>query len=191
MASSKSERVESGSSGNASRLDMAGQLAAINRSQAVIELALDGTILCANSNFLQVLGYSREEVAGRDHGMLVQPEYRDSTDYVEFWAKLARGEFDAAFRHLRNGALPWRLRFAARESESPRRGSPALCYLRLNPFVVFARGVVTRSARRRVRRRRLLLRAKRTASRETRRGRWCLPVKRLRMTERPQLRIRW
>ena len=74
------------------------RLAAINRSQAVIRAKLDGTLLHANANFLKILGYSLEELAGQHHRMLLQPEYRDSADYVEFWSKLARGEFDAGRR---------------------------------------------------------------------------------------------
>ncbi len=92
-----------------SRLDMAGQLAAINRSQAVIELALDGTILHANPNFLKILGYSWEELDGQHHRMLVLPEYRDSAEYGEFWGKLARGEFDAGRKKFLNkgGRVVW------------------------------------------------------------------------------------
>ena len=36
--------------------DLQGQIAAINRSQAVIEFNLDGNILTANDNFLSELG---------------------------------------------------------------------------------------------------------------------------------------
>jgi methyl-accepting chemotaxis protein len=102
-------RGRSGGTRILSRLDMAGQLAAINRSQAVIELKLDGTILHANANFLKILGYSLEELAGQHHRMLVQPEYRDSADYIEFWTKLARGEFDAGRKRFLNkaGRVVW------------------------------------------------------------------------------------
>ena len=37
--------------------DYAGQLAAISKSQAVIEFNMDGTIVTANDNFLKTLGY--------------------------------------------------------------------------------------------------------------------------------------
>src|SRR5580692_11641097 len=110
MATSKRKtRARSGGTRILSRLDMAGQLAAINRSQAVIELKLDGTILHANANFLKILGYSLEELAGQHHRMLLQPEYRDSADYVEFWSKLARGEFDAGRKKFlsKAGRVVW------------------------------------------------------------------------------------
>jgi methyl-accepting chemotaxis protein len=75
--------------------DFEGQIAAINKAQAVIEFALDGTILTANENFLNVLGYTLNEVKGKHHSMFVDPAYRDSSDYRAFWDKLGRGEFDA------------------------------------------------------------------------------------------------
>jgi methyl-accepting chemotaxis protein len=76
--------------------DMRGLIAAINKSQAVIEFALDGTILTANDNFLRAVGYSLSEVQGRHHSMFVEPTLRDSAEYQAFWAKLGRGEYDAA-----------------------------------------------------------------------------------------------
>jgi methyl-accepting chemotaxis protein len=77
-------------------LDNAGQIFAIGRSQAVIEFNLDGTIITANENFLNAMGYSLEEVQGRHHGMFVQPSDRESAAYREFWARLNRGEFQSA-----------------------------------------------------------------------------------------------
>ena len=73
--------------------DMAGQVAAISRAQAVIEFKLDGTILTANENFLTTLGYRLEEVQGRHHRMFVEPSYGASAEYEQFWARLRGGEF--------------------------------------------------------------------------------------------------
>ena len=70
--------------------------AAINRSQAVIEFNMDGTIIHANPNFLGAVGYSLEEIRGRHHRMFVEPTYGQSREYEEFWAKLRRGEGMAA-----------------------------------------------------------------------------------------------
>jgi methyl-accepting chemotaxis protein len=72
--------------------DAKAQLEAINRSLAVIEFALDGTILTANKNFLDVLGYSLDEISGKHHSMFVPAEERDSAEYRAFWAALNRGE---------------------------------------------------------------------------------------------------
>ncbi len=76
--------------------DVAAVIEALNKSQAVIEFKLDGTIITANQNFLGALGYSLDEIKGRHHSMFVEPAYKESADYREFWAKLNRGEFQAA-----------------------------------------------------------------------------------------------
>jgi methyl-accepting chemotaxis protein len=76
--------------------DMLGKIEALDRSQAVIEFALDGTVLAANENFLQLLGYRLEEIKGRHHSMFVDPAEKQSSAYREFWAKLSRGEFQGA-----------------------------------------------------------------------------------------------
>ena len=77
-------------------LNYAAQSAAVSRSQAVIEFNLDGTIVTANDNFLNALGYTLGEIQGKHHGMFVPPAERDSAVYREFWAALNRGEFQAA-----------------------------------------------------------------------------------------------
>ncbi|MCB1955499.1 MAG: PAS domain S-box protein [Rhodocyclaceae bacterium] len=72
-----------------------GQLSAIDRAQAVIEFGLDGMVIRANDNFLNVLGYRMEEIRGKHHSMFVDPAERNTSDYRAFWEKLGRGEFDA------------------------------------------------------------------------------------------------
>ena len=74
-------------------VDATGQLAAVNRSQAVIEFAPDATVLSANANFLQTVGYTMEEVRGRPHAMFVEPGYAQSADYAAFWDRLRGGAF--------------------------------------------------------------------------------------------------
>jgi methyl-accepting chemotaxis protein len=76
--------------------DYQGEIAAINRSQATIEFKMDGTIVRANDNFLHAMGYTLDEVKGRNHSMFVDEAYRQSGEYREFWAKLNRGEYQAA-----------------------------------------------------------------------------------------------
>lgn len=76
--------------------DLAGQIAAIDKAQAVIEFNMDGTIITANANFLGALGYSLAEIKGHHHSMFVEPSERDSGAYREFWAALNRGEYQAA-----------------------------------------------------------------------------------------------
>jgi len=84
--------------------DLAGQIAAIAKSQAVIEFDMDGTVLTANDNFLHTLGYSLGEIKGHHHRMFVDPTERDSAAYREFWAALNRGEYQAAeYKRLGKG----------------------------------------------------------------------------------------
>jgi methyl-accepting chemotaxis protein len=84
--------------------DLRGQLQAIGKSQAVIEFDLDGTIITANDNFLQTVGYRLDEIQGKHHRMFCDPGYASSTAYKEFWAKLGRGEFEAAeYKRLGKG----------------------------------------------------------------------------------------
>ena len=84
--------------------DLKGQIAAINKSQAVCEFELDGTIITANDNFLRMMGYELEEIKGRHHGMFVEPAHRQSAAYQEFWQKLRQGEYAAGeFHRLAKG----------------------------------------------------------------------------------------
>ncbi|WFU45311.1 PAS domain-containing methyl-accepting chemotaxis protein [Bradyrhizobium sp. CB82] len=76
--------------------DLAGQLAAIDKAQAVIEFNMDGTIITANHNFLATLGYGLSEIKGKHHSMFVEPSERDSAAYRDFWAALNRGQYQAA-----------------------------------------------------------------------------------------------
>jgi methyl-accepting chemotaxis protein len=89
--------------------DFSGQIAAIGKSQAVIEFQMDGTILTANENFLSLLGYSLDEVKGRHHRIFVNPSEQHSEAYLDFWANLNRGIFQAGeFRRIaKSGKATW------------------------------------------------------------------------------------
>lgn len=71
-----------------------GILKALDRSQAVIEFTLEGKILHANKNFLDVTGYSLNEIIGRHHSIFVDRKEASSPAYKAFWEKLGNGEFD-------------------------------------------------------------------------------------------------
>lgn len=80
------------------------KLDALDRSQAVAEFALDGTILAANANFLQTFAYTKDEIVGRKHEMFVDSAYRDSEPYRRFWADLGRGLYQRAeFKRFAKG----------------------------------------------------------------------------------------
>ncbi|MFK7931341.1 MAG: methyl-accepting chemotaxis protein [Myxococcota bacterium] len=75
---------------------------AIHRSQAVIEFDLTGTILSANDNFLQTVGYTLGEIKGQQHRIFVEADEANSSDYRAFWDKLRSGAFDSG-RYKRIG----------------------------------------------------------------------------------------
>ena len=77
-------------------LEDAGKIAAVDRAQAAIEFNLDGTIVSANANFLNTMGYALAEIQGKHHSMFVEPSARTSSEYTEFWASLNRGQYMAA-----------------------------------------------------------------------------------------------
>ncbi|MFT3725994.1 MAG: PAS domain-containing methyl-accepting chemotaxis protein [Hyphomonadaceae bacterium] len=89
----------------AARVDTSkAMLAALDRSQAVIEFTLDGTILTANENFCKTLGYGVEEIRGKHHSMFVDDAYRQSPEYQAFWSDLRQGHFQAAkYRRIGKG----------------------------------------------------------------------------------------
>ncbi len=81
-----------------------GKLSAIDRSQAVIEFDPEGTILTANQNFLDAMGYSLDEIVGKHHRMFVDPSEAGSASYTEFWRKLQSGQFQSSqFKRLAKG----------------------------------------------------------------------------------------
>lgn len=87
----------------------AGVLSALNRSQAIIEFSLDGTILNANDVFCRTMGYALDEMKGRRHSMFAESAFAQSAEYQTFWESLRRGEF-ATGKFLRigkNGKQVW------------------------------------------------------------------------------------
>lgn len=71
---------------NAALLEM------IEKSQAVIMFQPDGTVIKANSNFLNVMGYDLEDIQGKHHSIFVDPDYAKSPEYAAFWDDLRDGK---------------------------------------------------------------------------------------------------
>jgi diguanylate cyclase (GGDEF)-like protein/PAS domain S-box-containing protein len=89
--------------------DFHGQIAAIDKSQCVVTFAPDGTIIDANRNFLDAVGYAMDEIEGRHHRMFVDPAHAHSLDYEIFWSDLAAGRHRSGeFRRIgRDGCELW------------------------------------------------------------------------------------
>lgn len=84
--------------------DLESKMAAIGRSQAMIEFNMDGTIVGANDNFLKAMGYQLTEIVGTHHRQFVDLAEAASPEYAEFWRSLQAGEFAARkFRRLAKG----------------------------------------------------------------------------------------
>ncbi len=72
--------------------DYQSQVEALNRLHCIIELNLDGTIITANSNFLELLGYALKEIAGKHHHVFLDSIYADSTEYQDIWEAAQRAD---------------------------------------------------------------------------------------------------
>ncbi|MBQ0743105.1 MAG: PAS domain-containing methyl-accepting chemotaxis protein [Pseudomonas sp.] len=66
---------------------------ALMRSTAVIQFSLDGKVISANKQFLQAMGYSKEQIVGKHHSLFCTPETTASPEYKSFWQTLNRGEY--------------------------------------------------------------------------------------------------
>lgn len=66
-------------------------LNAIHGSMAVAEYNPDGTIVKTNSNFLELFGYTQDEVLGEHHRVLASKEEKNSEEYRQFWRDLGNG----------------------------------------------------------------------------------------------------
>ena len=83
-------------------------LGAINESNALVELDLDGTFISCNDIFCKVSGYSQEELVGKKHKMLL-PKGIDERSYQSFWHDLKRGKVKSGefLRIAKDGSEFW------------------------------------------------------------------------------------
>ncbi|GAA0853194.1 PAS domain-containing methyl-accepting chemotaxis protein [Aliiglaciecola litoralis] len=70
-----------------------GRVDSLDRSMATIEFNLDGTVLIANQNFLDTMGYRLEEIQGKHHRIFCPAEPTSGGEHRAFWQALNRGEF--------------------------------------------------------------------------------------------------
>ena len=70
-------------------------VAALDKAMAQVEFELDGTVRTANSNFLQAMGYTLEEVKGRHHSLFLEQSEAATPAYKQFWEKLRAGHHEA------------------------------------------------------------------------------------------------
>jgi methyl-accepting chemotaxis protein len=75
--------------------DHTGQLNAISMSQMVVEFSPEGMVLCANENFLSLVGYTLDEIKGQPNALFLFDADPRSEGYRTFWRDLAGGAFKA------------------------------------------------------------------------------------------------
>ena len=83
------------------------KLNALDAVMSTIEFRPDGTMVTANANFLDLMGYTLPEIVGRHHRIFVDPSEHDSPEYRDFWTALQRGEAKASvFRRINKDGKP-------------------------------------------------------------------------------------
>jgi methyl-accepting chemotaxis protein len=95
---------------NSARLrELESLYAAINKSQAVMELDMDGTVLAANDNYLKMFGYTLREILGQPYTLFVNPADREGAEYRALWQHMHAGQHEQGrFRRTgKNGREVW------------------------------------------------------------------------------------
>lgn len=69
------------------------QSRAISQTNAIIEFDVEGNILDANENFLNLFGYSLDEIKGKHHRILLSQEQANTIEYQHFWEDMKMGKF--------------------------------------------------------------------------------------------------
>ena len=95
---------------NAGRLrELESLYTALNRSQAVLELDMHGTVLAANDNYLKLFGYTLAEVLGQPYTLFVNPADREGSEYRALWEHMRAGQYEQGrFRRMgKNGREVW------------------------------------------------------------------------------------
>jgi two-component system, sensor histidine kinase and response regulator len=82
---------------------------AINYSTSMAEFSIDGFVLTANQNFLDLLDYEMPEILGRHHSVFCPPDFITTDRYKQKWESLRRGEFvhGEFLRYGKNGKQVW------------------------------------------------------------------------------------
>lgn len=67
------------------------QQSALQRAMAILEMTPDGVMQWANSNFLECLGYTLEQLRGRHHSTLAGPKASSDPEYHSLWETIRQG----------------------------------------------------------------------------------------------------
>ncbi|WP_052444181.1 PAS domain S-box protein [Flammeovirga sp. OC4] len=85
------------------------KIAALGNVQAVVEFDLDGVMQDCNDLFEETTGYTKSELKGQHHRMLVEKDYANTVEYERFWDKLKQGVHDeGVYRRVKkDGSIMW------------------------------------------------------------------------------------
>jgi methyl-accepting chemotaxis protein len=88
---------------------MKGIIGAIDSAYAYIEFDVNGSILSANTNFLNAMGYNFDEIKGKHHRIFVDKTYANSNEYTNFWTDLINGKIqsDQFLQFSKSGEEVW------------------------------------------------------------------------------------
>ncbi|MFB2649879.1 methyl-accepting chemotaxis protein [Shewanella mangrovisoli] len=104
---SNNRDANSHSSGFTAAETLENELAAIRAYTAYICFTPKGEIIEANDIFLDVMGYSANEILGKHHRMFCTTQYSGSQEYQKFWQELATGNaFTGTFQRLKKNHIP-------------------------------------------------------------------------------------
>jgi methyl-accepting chemotaxis protein len=95
---------------NSARLrELESLYAAINKSQAVIELDMAGTVLAVNDGYLKMFGYTREDILGQPYAVFVSKADREGAEYRALWDHMRAGQHEQGRfrREGKNGREVW------------------------------------------------------------------------------------
>ena len=81
-------------------------LNAINKSNAVIQFCPNGSVITANDNFLEIMGYDISDIVGKKHSIFINKKKIKSKKYINFWDDLRLGKFKSGnfIRYTKSGS---------------------------------------------------------------------------------------
>lgn len=90
-------------------VEIKGVFSAIDITLATIEFDMQGNVLTANDQFLQIMQYELREIVGKHHSIFLDKQYAQSTAYQHFWENLRGGipQSDDFKRITKSGKEVW------------------------------------------------------------------------------------
>ena len=80
------------------------QMDELSKTQGIIELNADGTVITATEKFLSFFDYTLSEVQGQHHRTLCPDDYINTREYQNFWDDLNKGKvFSGEFERVGKG----------------------------------------------------------------------------------------